>query len=176
MPLREAADIVEDAGLRGGGLQGEQDEAEGEQAGKAEKAPLTATPRPGWTTLTQTQTQTPQTQDESMMVDELRSSSPAHSSLRAAEPAHTPRTPASAAMPPPSTQKRGRPRSKVGSQPEAQAQANAALEEHIGECYPGDKVLCVQMHGDASFTGQGIVMEGLGLSEWLAGLLKGSWS
>lgn len=49
---------------------------------------------------------------------------------------------------------------------DAQAQANAALEEHIGECYPGDKVLCVQMHGDASFTGQGIVMEGLGLSEW----------
>ena len=48
---------------------------------------------------------------------------------------------------------------------EAQAQANAALEEHIGECYPGDNVLCVQMHGDASFTGQGVVMEGLGLSK-----------
>ena len=48
--------------------------------------------------------------------------------------------------------------------PEAQAQANAALQEHIGECYPGDKVLCVQLHGDASFTGQGVVMEGLGLS------------
>lgn len=25
--------------------------------------------------------------------------------------------------------------------------------------------MCVQLHGDASFTGQGIVMEGLGLSE-----------
>lgn len=31
-------------------------------------------------------------------------------------------------------------------------------------CVPGDRVMCVQMHGDASFTGQGIVMEGLGLS------------
>ncbi|EKM51353.1 uncharacterized protein PHACADRAFT_152038 [Phanerochaete carnosa HHB-10118-sp] len=49
-------------------------------------------------------------------------------------------------------------------QSEAQGQANAALQEHIGECYPGDKALCVQMHGDASFTGQGVVMEGLGLS------------
>ena len=51
--------------------------------------------------------------------------------------------------------------------PEARAQANAALQEHIGECYPGDKVLCVQMHGDASFTGQGVVMEGLSLSKLL---------
>ena len=25
--------------------------------------------------------------------------------------------------------------------------------------------MCVQMHGDAAFTGQGVVMEGLGLSE-----------
>ncbi|KAI0676210.1 dehydrogenase E1 and transketolase domain-containing protein 1 [Trametes maxima] len=32
------------------------------------------------------------------------------------------------------------------------------------ECRPGDRVMCVQLHGDASFTGQGIVMEGLGLS------------
>ena len=32
-------------------------------------------------------------------------------------------------------------------------------------CTLGDKVLCVQMHGDASFTGQGVVMESLGLSE-----------
>ncbi|EIW54703.1 dehydrogenase E1 and transketolase domain-containing protein 1 [Trametes versicolor FP-101664 SS1] len=32
------------------------------------------------------------------------------------------------------------------------------------ECKPGDRVMCVQMHGDASFTGQGVVMEGLGLS------------
>jgi len=28
----------------------------------------------------------------------------------------------------------------------------------------GDKVMCVQLHGDAAFTGQGIVMESLGLS------------
>jgi hypothetical protein len=28
----------------------------------------------------------------------------------------------------------------------------------------GDKVMCVQLHGDASFTGQGVVMETLGLS------------
>ncbi|TFK59686.1 dehydrogenase E1 and transketolase domain-containing protein 1 [Pluteus cervinus] len=31
-------------------------------------------------------------------------------------------------------------------------------------CTLGDKAMCVQLHGDASFTGQGIVMEGLGLS------------
>ncbi|TFK82881.1 dehydrogenase E1 and transketolase domain-containing protein 1 [Polyporus arcularius HHB13444] len=38
--------------------------------------------------------------------------------------------------------------------------------ERAGEtdCRPGDRVMCVQMHGDASFTGQGVVMEGLGLS------------
>lgn len=33
------------------------------------------------------------------------------------------------------------------------------------DCFPGDKVMCVQLHGDSSFTGQGVVMEGLGLSE-----------
>ncbi|KII87937.1 hypothetical protein PLICRDRAFT_92812 [Plicaturopsis crispa FD-325 SS-3] len=32
------------------------------------------------------------------------------------------------------------------------------------ECELGDKVMAVQLHGDASFTGQGVVMEGLGLS------------
>ncbi|KAI0290142.1 dehydrogenase E1 and transketolase domain-containing protein 1 [Russula brevipes] len=31
-------------------------------------------------------------------------------------------------------------------------------------CMLGDKVMCVQLHGDASFTGQGVVMETLGLS------------
>ncbi|KAJ1913221.1 hypothetical protein H4219_005298 [Mycoemilia scoparia] len=31
-------------------------------------------------------------------------------------------------------------------------------------CTLGDKVMCVQLHGDAAFTGQGIVMETLGLS------------
>lgn len=34
------------------------------------------------------------------------------------------------------------------------------------ECALGDKVMCVQLHGDAAFTGQGVVMEGLGLSEY----------
>jgi probable 2-oxoglutarate dehydrogenase E1 component DHKTD1 len=28
----------------------------------------------------------------------------------------------------------------------------------------GDKVMCIQLHGDAAFTGQGVVMETLGLS------------
>ncbi|KAJ7259573.1 dehydrogenase E1 and transketolase domain-containing protein 1 [Mycena haematopus] len=32
------------------------------------------------------------------------------------------------------------------------------------DCDLGDKVMCVQLHGDASFTGQGVVMESLGLS------------
>lgn len=35
-------------------------------------------------------------------------------------------------------------------------------------CRLGDKVMCVQLHGDASFTGQGVVMEGLGLSKCIA--------
>ncbi|KAF5357075.1 hypothetical protein D9756_006778 [Leucocoprinus leucothites] len=32
------------------------------------------------------------------------------------------------------------------------------------DCQLGDRVMCVQLHGDASFTGQGVVMESLGLS------------
>ncbi|KAF9578818.1 hypothetical protein BGW38_005199, partial [Lunasporangiospora selenospora] len=32
------------------------------------------------------------------------------------------------------------------------------------DCQLGDKVMCVQLHGDAAFTGQGVVMESLGLS------------
>ncbi|KAI5981244.1 dehydrogenase E1 and transketolase domain-containing protein 1 [Pisolithus albus] len=36
--------------------------------------------------------------------------------------------------------------------------------EGVEGCMLGDKVICVQIHGDASFTGQGIVMETLGLS------------
>ncbi|ORX97262.1 2-oxoglutarate dehydrogenase, E1 component [Basidiobolus meristosporus CBS 931.73] len=32
------------------------------------------------------------------------------------------------------------------------------------ECFIGDRVMCVQLHGDAAFTGQGVVMESLGLS------------
>lgn len=34
------------------------------------------------------------------------------------------------------------------------------------DCQLGDRVMCVQLHGDASFTGQGVVMESLGLSEF----------
>ena len=30
------------------------------------------------------------------------------------------------------------------------------------DCYIGDRVMCVQVHGDAAFTGQGVVMESLG--------------
>ena len=33
--------------------------------------------------------------------------------------------------------------------------------------------MCVQLHGDASFTGQGVVMESLGLSAfWVFGFLN----
>jgi hypothetical protein len=38
------------------------------------------------------------------------------------------------------------------------------IKEADPECKLGDKVMCVQLHGDASFTGQGVVMESLGLS------------
>ena len=34
----------------------------------------------------------------------------------------------------------------------------------------GDKAMCVQLHGDASFTGQGVVMETLGLSAFAQSL------
>lgn len=104
-----------------------EDEEEAVQATQGEKAPPTATPRPGWTTLAQT----PQTQEgsfaegESMMVDELRSSSPAHSSPRAAEPKRIPPTPSATAMPPPPTQGKGKSQAKVGSQPQAQVQTDS---------------------------------------------------
>jgi probable 2-oxoglutarate dehydrogenase E1 component DHKTD1 len=41
-----------------------------------------------------------------------------------------------------------------------------ALLKDLGndDCMLGDRVMCVQLHGDASFTGQGVVMETLGLS------------
>ncbi|KAI3651269.1 hypothetical protein MP228_004750 [Amoeboaphelidium protococcarum] len=32
------------------------------------------------------------------------------------------------------------------------------------ECTLGDRVMCIQLHGDSAFTGQGVVMETLGLS------------
>ncbi|TDL25298.1 dehydrogenase E1 and transketolase domain-containing protein 1 [Rickenella mellea] len=38
------------------------------------------------------------------------------------------------------------------------------LKDADPDCKLGDKVMCVQLHGDASFIGQGVVMEGLGLS------------
>ena len=42
----------------------------------------------------------------------------------------------------------------------------ALLKNSPEDCKLGDKVMCVQLHGDASFTGQGVVMESLGLSEY----------
>jgi probable 2-oxoglutarate dehydrogenase E1 component DHKTD1 len=38
------------------------------------------------------------------------------------------------------------------------------LNSSPGDCMLGDKAMCVQLHGDASFTGQGVIMETLGLS------------
>ena len=42
----------------------------------------------------------------------------------------------------------------------------ALLKTSPEDCKLGDRVMCVQLHGDASFTGQGVVMESLGLSEY----------
>ncbi|KAI9511036.1 dehydrogenase E1 and transketolase domain-containing protein 1 [Russula earlei] len=44
------------------------------------------------------------------------------------------------------------------------AKQYALLNSSPEDCMLGDKVMCVQLHGDASFTGQGVVMETLGLS------------
>ncbi|KAH8829834.1 dehydrogenase E1 and transketolase domain-containing protein 1 [Flagelloscypha sp. PMI_526] len=38
------------------------------------------------------------------------------------------------------------------------------LKSSPENCQLGDKVMSVQIHGDASFTGQGVIMEGLGMS------------
>lgn len=38
------------------------------------------------------------------------------------------------------------------------------LKTSSADCQLGDRVMCVQLHGDASFTGQGVIMESLGLS------------
>ncbi|KAK2467971.1 hypothetical protein APHAL10511_000266 [Amanita phalloides] len=38
------------------------------------------------------------------------------------------------------------------------------LKTSPADCQLGDRALCVQLHGDASFTGQGVIMESLGLS------------
>lgn len=98
----------------------EEDERGAAQVEKEGKAPLEATPRPGWTTLTQ---EGSVVEGESMMIDELRSSSPA-SSPRQEELEHSPRTPASRAMPPPSIKtSKVQSGTEVGSQPETPAQA-----------------------------------------------------
>jgi probable 2-oxoglutarate dehydrogenase E1 component DHKTD1 len=47
----------------------------------------------------------------------------------------------------------------------ARAKQFSLLKTSPEECKLGDKVMCVQLHGDASFTGQGVVMESLGLSK-----------
>ncbi|KAJ7069682.1 Transketolase, pyrimidine binding domain-containing protein [Mycena amicta] len=44
------------------------------------------------------------------------------------------------------------------------AKQYALLKTSPDNCSLGDKVMCVQLHGDASFSGQGVVMESLGLS------------
>jgi probable 2-oxoglutarate dehydrogenase E1 component DHKTD1 len=46
----------------------------------------------------------------------------------------------------------------------ARAKQYSLLNSSPRDCMLGDKVMCVQLHGDASFTGQGVVMESLGLS------------
>ncbi|KAI0266214.1 dehydrogenase E1 and transketolase domain-containing protein 1 [Gloeopeniophorella convolvens] len=44
------------------------------------------------------------------------------------------------------------------------AKQYSLLNTSPDDCMLGDKAMCVQLHGDASFTGQGVVMETLGLS------------
>ncbi|KAJ7095767.1 Transketolase, pyrimidine binding domain-containing protein [Mycena belliarum] len=44
------------------------------------------------------------------------------------------------------------------------AKQYSLLKTSPEKCNLGDKVMCVQLHGDASFAGQGVVMESLGLS------------
>ena len=48
------------------------------------------------------------------------------------------------------------------------AKQYALLKNSPKDCKLGDRVMCVQLHGDASFTGQGVVMESLGLSEYIS--------
>ncbi|KAH9170042.1 dehydrogenase E1 and transketolase domain-containing protein 1 [Lactarius sanguifluus] len=51
-----------------------------------------------------------------------------------------------------------------GSDIKAVSPQYSLLNTSPGDCMLGDKAMCVQLHGDASFTGQGVVMETLGLS------------
>ncbi|KAF8196096.1 dehydrogenase E1 and transketolase domain-containing protein 1 [Pholiota molesta] len=44
------------------------------------------------------------------------------------------------------------------------AKQYSLLKTSPDDCKLGDKAMCVQIHGDASFAGQGVVMESLGLS------------
>lgn len=44
------------------------------------------------------------------------------------------------------------------------AKQYSLLKTSPDDCKLGDRAMCVQIHGDASFTGQGVVMESLGLS------------
>lgn len=44
------------------------------------------------------------------------------------------------------------------------AKQMSLLRSSPDECQLGDRVLCVQLHGDAAFAGQGVVAESLGLS------------
>ncbi|KAF9373606.1 hypothetical protein CPB97_000429 [Podila verticillata] len=46
----------------------------------------------------------------------------------------------------------------------ARAKQMDLIAKSSPDCQLGDKVMCVQLHGDAAFTGQGVVMESLGLS------------
>ncbi|KAG8718476.1 hypothetical protein FRC08_005209, partial [Ceratobasidium sp. 394] len=47
---------------------------------------------------------------------------------------------------------------------QARAKQYSLIKDSGNDCMLGDKVMCVQLHGDAAFTGQGVIMEGLGLS------------
>ncbi|KIO24447.1 hypothetical protein M407DRAFT_212813 [Tulasnella calospora MUT 4182] len=46
----------------------------------------------------------------------------------------------------------------------ARAKQYSMIRDSSPDCALGDKVMCVQLHGDAAFAGQGVVMETLGLS------------
>ncbi|KAG0948157.1 hypothetical protein G6F57_001855 [Rhizopus arrhizus] len=46
----------------------------------------------------------------------------------------------------------------------ARAKQTELLASAESSCNLGDRVMCIQIHGDAAFTGQGVVMESFGLS------------